>query len=86
MVWKFIWCALIIDCSYAGTKNVAKELKMICAGPVSARDKTWFVELSDKGMCCIETLIHLYFNLLFSFSKKHQSAPVLVHEELCQQP
>ena len=37
----------------AGTKNVAKEMKKICAGPVKARDKTWFAQLSDKGMCCV---------------------------------
>ncbi|KAL5460013.1 hypothetical protein EMCRGX_G033422 [Ephydatia muelleri] len=33
----------------AGTKNVAKEMKKICAGPVKARDKTWFAQLSDKA-------------------------------------
>eukprot|EP00731_Ephydatia_muelleri_P037275 Em0434g1a len=32
------------------TKNVAKEMKKICAGSVKARDKTWFAQLSDKGV------------------------------------
>eukprot|EP00731_Ephydatia_muelleri_P031416 Em0022g930a len=32
----------------AGTKNVAKQLRHICAGPVRTRDRTWFTELSDK--------------------------------------
>ena len=35
-----VWC----------TKNVAKELRKICAGLVRARDQTLFTELSDEGM------------------------------------
>ena len=54
MAWYGIKLYLMcIDCNLAGTKNVAKELKKICAGPVKARDKTWFAQLSDKGMCCV---------------------------------
>ena len=34
----------------AGTNNVAKQLHHICAGTVRTRDRTWFTELSDKGM------------------------------------
>ena len=34
----------------AGTKNVAKQLHHICAGMVCTRDRTWFTELSDKGI------------------------------------
>ena len=45
----FSVCMCMDWCS-AGTKNVAKELRTICAGGVRARDKTWFFELSDKGM------------------------------------
>ena len=59
----------------AGTKNVAKELHKICAGPVSAKDKIWFPELLDKGMFSLEiftingishhsarsTKVHLYW-------------------------
>ena len=41
----------------AGTKNVAKQLRHICAGTVRTRDKTWFTELSDKGMYFLDTLI-----------------------------
>ena len=64
MVSKFI--LVCIDCNHAGTKNVAKELKTICAGPVKTRlrDKMWFAELSDKGMCCVV--------LFFFFSKEYQ--------------
>ena len=54
MAWYGIKIYLVcIGCNHAGTKNVAKELKKICAGPVKARDKMWFAKLSDKGMCCI---------------------------------
>ena len=41
----------------AGTKNVAKQLRHICAGTVRTRDRTWFTELSDKGMCFLDILI-----------------------------
>ena len=34
----------------AGTKNVAKQLRHICAGTVRTRDRMWFTELSDKVM------------------------------------
>ena len=34
----------------AGTKNVVKQLRHICAGMVRTRDRMWFTELSDKGM------------------------------------
>ena len=40
----------------AGTKNVAKEMK-ICAGPVHARDKTWFSELSYNGILSFQSLL-----------------------------
>ena len=64
MAWYGIKIYLVcIDCNHAGTMNVAKE---ICAGPVKARDKTWFAQLSDKGMCCV---------VLFFFS---QRTPVIV--------
>ena len=47
MAWYGIKFYLVcIDCNHAGTKNVAKELKKICAGTVKTRDKTWFAELS----------------------------------------
>ena len=41
----------------AGTKNVAKQLHRICAGTVCTRDRTWFTELSDKGMYFLDILI-----------------------------
>ena len=41
----------------AGTKNVAKQLRHICAGTVRTRDRTWFTELSDKGMYFLDILI-----------------------------
>ena len=47
----------------AGTKNVAKQLRHICAGTVRTRDRTWFTELSDKGMYFLDILIK---NGLFS--------------------
>ena len=54
---------------------MAKELKRICAGPVKARDKTWFAELSDKGMCCV---------VLFFFSKEYQRTTCnrLIHQSI----
>ena len=48
---------------------MAKELKKICAGTVKTRDKTWFAELSDKGMSCA---------VLFFLSKEYQHAPVII--------
>ena len=50
-------------------KNVAKELKKMCAGPIKMRDKMWFAELSDKGMCCV---------VLLFFSKEYQRTPIIV--------
>ena len=41
----------------AGTKNVAKQLHRICAGTIHTRDRTWFTELSDKGMYFLDILI-----------------------------
>ena len=41
----------------AGTKNVAKQLHRICASTVRTRDRTWFTELSDKGMYFLDILI-----------------------------
>ena len=35
---------------YLGTKNVAKALKKITAGPVRQKGVTWFPELVDKRM------------------------------------
>ena len=35
-----------INCKFAGTKNVAKQMRKICAGTARTRDKTWFAELS----------------------------------------
>ena len=32
---------------------MAKEMRKICAGTVRNRDKTWFSELSDKGVCVV---------------------------------
>ena len=29
---------------------MAKQFRHICAGTVRTRDRTWFTELSDKGM------------------------------------
>ena len=64
MAWYGIKFYLVcIDCNHAGTKNVAKELL------IKTRDKTWFAELSDKGMSCA---------VLFFFSKEYQHAPVII--------
>ena len=41
-------CALIA--ASKATKNVAKALRKICTDSVRAKDKTWFTELSDKGI------------------------------------
>eukprot|EP00731_Ephydatia_muelleri_P036853 Em0338g4a len=49
--------------TWHGTKNVAKQLRHICAGTVRTRDRTWFTELSDKGMYFLDILIK---NGLFS--------------------
>ena len=72
------WHGLVSICFQydTGTKNVAKELRKICAGLVRARDWTWFTELSDKDMFFLEI-----FNISL-FSKNHQSALVLVQEEM----
>eukprot|EP00731_Ephydatia_muelleri_P001852 Em0001g1852a len=43
--------------TWYGTKNVAKQLRHICAGTVRTRDRTWFTELSDKGMYFPDILI-----------------------------
>ncbi|KAL5500039.1 hypothetical protein EMCRGX_G011532 [Ephydatia muelleri] len=43
--------------TWHGTKNVAKQLRHICAGTVRTRDRTWFTELSDKGMYFLDILI-----------------------------
>eukprot|EP00731_Ephydatia_muelleri_P033259 Em0027g7a len=43
--------------TWHGTKNVAKQLRHICAGTVRTRDRTWFTELSDKAC----TKVHLYW-------------------------
>ena len=32
---------------------MAKEMRKICAGTVRNRDKTWFSELSNKGVCVV---------------------------------
>ena len=34
---------------YTGTKNVAREMKKVAVGKVSAMGKTWFPSLSDKS-------------------------------------
>ena len=47
-----------------------------CERSVLVRDWTWFTELSDKDMFFLEI-----FNISL-FSKNHQSALVLVHEEM----
>ena len=40
---------------------MAKELLKICAGPVHARDQTWFTELSDKHMFFLEYLLSMEY-------------------------
>ena len=50
----FQWCSGGV---IAGTKNVAKQLCHVCAGTVRTRDRTWFTELSDKGMYFLDILI-----------------------------
>ena len=47
----------------AGTKNEAKEMHMIYAGPIHARNKRWFTKLSNKGMFSL---------IIFTIDKKHQ--------------
>ena len=71
MAWYGIKFYLVcIDCNHAGTKNVAKELKKICAGTVKTRDKTWFAELSDKG--------RIELRCPFFFSEEYQRTPVII--------
>ena len=55
MVWYDHSSTVVMCISWncAGTKNVAKEMRKICAGTVRNRDKTWFSELSDKGVCVV---------------------------------
>ena len=36
---------------------MVKQLRRICAGTVRTRDRTWFTELSDKGMYFLDILI-----------------------------
>eukprot|EP00731_Ephydatia_muelleri_P019113 Em0011g1153a len=83
--------------TWHGTKNVAKQLRHICAGTVRTRDRTWFTELSDKARC---TKVHLYWcmrncggnpvrlramimNISKHFQGDHQSCS---SESPCQQP
>eukprot|EP00731_Ephydatia_muelleri_P003790 Em0001g3790a len=42
--------------NFAGTKNVAEQMRKICAGTAHTRDKTWFPELSDKGVLIPNTI------------------------------
>eukprot|EP00731_Ephydatia_muelleri_P003523 Em0001g3523a len=80
-----------------GMKNVAKEMKKICAGPVKARDKTWFAQLSDKAR---STKVHLYWcmkncasnpdilcNMIMNISQHFQGHHLNCHlESRCRQP
>ncbi|KAL5470676.1 hypothetical protein EMCRGX_G028679 [Ephydatia muelleri] len=80
-----------------GWKNVAKEMKKICAGPVKARDKTWFAQLSDKAR---STKVHLYWcmkncasnpdilcNMIMNISQHFQGHHLICHlESRCRQP
>ncbi|KAL5483752.1 hypothetical protein EMCRGX_G020164 [Ephydatia muelleri] len=81
----------------SGTKNVAKEMRKICAGTVRNRDKTWFSELSDKART---TNVHLYWcmrncdgdpdrlrAMIMNISKHFQGCHLSCHSESpCQQP
>ena len=55
MVWYDHSSTVVMCISWncAGTKNVAEEMRKICAGTVRNRDKTWSSELSDKGVCVV---------------------------------
>ena len=55
MVWYDDSSTVVMCISWncAGAKNVDKEMRKICAGTVWNRDKTWFSELSDKGVCVV---------------------------------
>ena len=52
---------------------MVKEMRKICAGTVRNRDKTWFSEHSDKGVCG-RMEIQIYG--ILSFSKNYQSTHV----------
>eukprot|EP00731_Ephydatia_muelleri_P029616 Em0021g139a len=83
--------------TWHGTKNVAKEMRKICAGTVRNRDKTWFSELSDKART---TKVHLYWcmrncdgdpdrlrAMIMNISKHFQGCHQSCHSESpCQQP
>ncbi|KAL5517552.1 hypothetical protein EMCRGX_G003114 [Ephydatia muelleri] len=72
------------------------EMK-ICAGPVKARDKTWFAQLSDKAR---STKVHLYWcmkncasnpdilcNMIMNISQHFQGHHLNCHlESRCRQP
>eukprot|EP00731_Ephydatia_muelleri_P023827 Em0016g98a len=88
---------MCISWNCAGTKNVAKEMRKICAGTVRNRDKTWFSELSDKART---TNVHLYWcmrncdgdpdrlrAMIMNISKHFQGCHLSCHSESpCQQP
>ena len=58
---------------YAGTKNVAKQMKKVSTGTKKNVGKTWFAELSDKRMFLINMtpLIILLLHLLGKSTKVH---------------
>ena len=77
MAWYlFVFSVYYLELVQGRRICMEKELRKICAGLVRARDRTWFTELSDKDMLFLEIFT------ISLFSKKHQSALVLVHEEL----
>eukprot|EP00731_Ephydatia_muelleri_P009729 Em0005g315a len=88
---------MLMYCTTSSMKNVAKEMKKICAGPVKARDKTWFAQLSDKAR---STKVHLYWcmkncasnpdilcNMIMNISQHFQGHHLNCHlESRCRQP
>ena len=54
---------MCISWNFAGTKNVTKEMRKICAGTVQNRDKTWFSELSDKSVCVVIWKVRVFCHL-----------------------
>ena len=74
------WYGIYLFSLWSTTKNVAKELREICAGLVRARDRMWFTELSDKDMFFLE--IFTINGVSHYSARSTKNALVLVHEKL----
>ena len=77
----FILIILMITFVNVGTKNVAKIMAKITAGPAKSRGVTWFPELVDKSECNKDFVFSQFAWTIFC-RKKYQDSPVLCNEKL----